>query len=915
MANDFYILEPESMRWSRPTLNGKSPRARAGHTCTAIGPAPQSVAERKEAIAVQIKATEEANGKRIDENEKETSPRGNGVAQIGQLALPPIVATNAGSMNDDYSSAYSESNAVLASLPSQRLLIFGGGDDDGLMNDLHLLEVDTLSWSPVFTAGNTPSPRSRHTATLVKSTLWVIGGLGEAQTVFNDVYTLNTSSMVWSKPVIKGSTLMPPRWGHSAIRSGSLILVFGGHSGAQVLNDLYILDTESLTWRLMDTAANANGPPSPPLPPFNALVPPPATPTSLPTVLSNPSLAISGDGVSLVHPTAVNGSAVSSTVTSAVTTPTLASTPTSFGAPSVPSTTLLTASGTQSDLSTVVESELEYGSDPSKSMLMQASMPPAPRCGHTANFVLLGRERKMVIFGGSAASGESFNDISVLDLDTYIWTHLSIRGSLPSARSIHSCNTIDDKLFVMGGVDSTRRFKDIYTLSLSSVLTVEDPGMTPIRGRPRRASRASPRVHTNLASPSSNGGSGIPLSPTVTTAAPTHFATHLAAHSTAASQSSPHSQSSLVASPKNANGEDARSFPPSNEAIPLVTGSLPASSLIASPNTHFPSPHVLASSAGAEMSNWAEESEGRSSSPLPTPASPHGSTNNTYTYPSPGRQRTHSQLRRSMPVSSNSTHAFLQTAVHRSQAHHSTFTSPASSPSPTLIENPPSGSAPSSAFSTPQKELVSENVAQASPISTFLHQLGLARLVPKFEQEEIDMSVLPYLTEENLEFLGVNTLGARLRLGNAIQGLRPAPLPTSTPGTPTSAPTATQMAPLTPTAFSALQMHSATASPSPSALNSPYHSPHLTTPSTEALEASVERLVSTVLVATNTLTETMHFITNKLTQQQPPSSQPHSPAPTLLHPNQHSLVTPSSPTLSGRNGQRRPSLLEAGPTQ
>lgn len=903
-------------------LNGKSPRARAGHTCTAIGPAPQSVAERKEAIAVHIKASEEANGKRNDDGEKETSPRGNAVPLSGQVPQQTILAPTTSTTNED-GSCSTESNAVMAALPSQRLLIFGGGDDDGLMNDLHLLEVDTLSWSPVFTAGNTPSPRSRHTATLVKSTLWVVGGLGEGQTVFNDVYTLNTSSMVWSKPVIKGTTPMPPRWGHSAIRSGSLIIIFGGHSGVHVLNDLYILDTDSLTWRFVDTTANANGPPSPPLPPPNGgLSVLSGSLSSLPNILANiptNGTAITVDGAPLTNHGSLTVSASSSTVT----TPTLATSPASFGAHNAASASangapivLSAANGASngpSDLATVVESDFENTQDPSKSMAnglaVHSSQPPAPRCGHTANFILMGRERKMVIFGGSSPTGESFNDTSVLDLDTLIWTQLSIRGSLPSARSIHSCNTVDDKLFVIGGVDNSRRFKDIYTLSLSSILTVEDPGMTPIRGRPRRASRASPRVHTNnLASPSSAGGVVIPLSPTVTTATPTHFATHLAAHNSSM-PTSPHSQG--VPS-RLSMGDEAKSSPNSTD-MPTTSSAPPTAP---SANSYYHPPHQLLShSAGAaEMSNWAEESEGRSSSPAPVSASP-STGNNPHSYPSPGRQRTHSQLRRSMPVSSTSSHAFLQTAVHRSQAHHSTLTSPASSPSPTPVDSiGVSGSAPTG-FMTPQKDVSHDPSATASPISAFLTQLGLSRLVPKFEQEEIDLSVLPYLTEENLEFLGVNTLGARLRLGNAIQTLRTSSAASSMPGTPTSFQALAHFAPqppLTPTAFSALQAHSLASSPAPSALSSPHHS---TAPSTEALEASVERLVSTVLVATNTLTETMHFITNKLTQQQQLPQSPHSPAPTLLHPSQHALVTPSSPTLSGRNGQRRSSLLEVGPSQ
>lgn len=149
-----------------------------------------------------------------------------------------------------------------------------------------------------------------------------------------------------------------------------------------------------------------------------------------------------------------------------------------------------------------------------------------------------------------------------------------------------------------------------------------------------------------------------------------------------------------------------------------------------------------------------------------------------------------------------------------------------------------------------------ESLPSLSPMAIFLSNIGLSRLIPKFEAEEIDMAVLPYLTEENMEFLGVNTLGARLRLSNAIQTLK-SPLNNSSKSTSNT-------------------LHLPQyGSQSPSAALQP---------GTEPLEAAVERLVSTVLVATNTLTDTMHFITTKLNNAQPLSTTspaPHTPQKTI----------------------------------
>jgi hypothetical protein len=77
-------------------------------------------------------------------------------------------------------------------------------------------------------------------------------------------------------------------------------------------------------------------------------------------------------------------------------------------------------------------------------------------------------------------------------------------------------------------------------------------------------------------------------------------------------------------------------------------------------------------------------------------------------------------------------------------------------------------------------------------IVIWLRSLGLGKYEAVFHENEIDETVLPSLTHENLKELGVTALGHRLKLLDAIAALRSdasgkaPPIDTSTPS---SAPT------------------------------------------------------------------------------------------------------------------------------
>ena len=57
-------------------------------------------------------------------------------------------------------------------------------------------------------------------------------------------------------------------------------------------------------------------------------------------------------------------------------------------------------------------------------------------------------------------------------------------------------------------------------------------------------------------------------------------------------------------------------------------------------------------------------------------------------------------------------------------------------------------------------------------IVVWLRSLGLGKHEAAFRENEIDETVLPSLTHENLKELGVTALGHRLKLLDAIAALR-----------------------------------------------------------------------------------------------------------------------------------------------
>ncbi|KAF8445105.1 hypothetical protein BGX38DRAFT_1250633 [Terfezia claveryi] len=146
-----------------------------------------------------------------------------------------------------------------ANMVGSKLIVYGGSDGQECFRDVWVFDVDTEVWKLVPmdppsappTTGATPPPASvgggkvsfqrlSHTATIVGSYLFVVGGHDGVE-YSSEVLLLNLVTMQWDKRKVYGQ---PPtgRGYHGAVLHDSRVFVIGGFDGQSVFADTYVLE-------------------------------------------------------------------------------------------------------------------------------------------------------------------------------------------------------------------------------------------------------------------------------------------------------------------------------------------------------------------------------------------------------------------------------------------------------------------------------------------------------------------------------------------------------------------------------------------------------------------------------------------------------------------------------------------------
>ncbi|KAK3136709.1 hypothetical protein QOZ80_5BG0441270 [Eleusine coracana subsp. coracana] len=199
-----------------------------------------------------------------------------------------------------------------------------------------------------------------------------------------------------------------PRFYHAAAIVGSKMVVFGGDSGHNLLDDTKILNLEKLAW---DS--------------------------------TTPKVRPSPNGRSTKLP-ACKGHCLIPWVNSVIL----------VGGKTEPPADRLSVwtFNTETELWSLMEAKGDI---------------PAARSGHT----VVRAGATLILFGGEDTKGKKRHDLHMFDLKSLTWLPLNYKGAGPSPRSNHVATLHDDKtLLVFGGHSKSKTLNDLYSLDFETMV-------------------------------------------------------------------------------------------------------------------------------------------------------------------------------------------------------------------------------------------------------------------------------------------------------------------------------------------------------------------------------------------------------------------------------------------------------------
>ncbi|KAF3632538.1 hypothetical protein FXO37_27411 [Capsicum annuum] len=134
-----------------------------------------------------------------------------------------------------------------------KLIMFGGEDRNRrLLNDVSVLDLETMTWSTVETTQTSPAPRFDHTAALhTDRYLLILGGCSHS-IFFNDLHVLDLETMEWSQPQLQGD-LVSPRAGHAGVTLGDNWYIVGGGDNRSGVPETLVLNMSKLVVSVLAT--------------------------------------------------------------------------------------------------------------------------------------------------------------------------------------------------------------------------------------------------------------------------------------------------------------------------------------------------------------------------------------------------------------------------------------------------------------------------------------------------------------------------------------------------------------------------------------------------------------------------------------------------------------------------------------
>jgi len=298
-------------------------------------------------------------------------------------------------------------------------------------------------------SGVIPVARWGHSSATVGSCMYVFGGVG--QSILDDLAVLDVELMVWRSlaPSAARSKDRPDKLHAAAMCAvGSTLWMFGGQQGRKHMRTLYSLNTDVLDWKLV-TPGGAQ---------------PAAREGHTLTAVSANGLAylFGGQGKKFYNDMFVLKAAGAEWVelkpAGRVPSPRSGHSMVWDGADRLVCFGGAAATTTDSALAVYSISRNEW------TAVQAQGQAPTPRTRHSA--VMLGHS-SMLVFGGCNSAGVFFNDVYLLNLDSWTWSRLQPLNPPPPPRYHHCCHVVAGKVVLYGGVNPKQAFDSVVLLQTS----------------------------------------------------------------------------------------------------------------------------------------------------------------------------------------------------------------------------------------------------------------------------------------------------------------------------------------------------------------------------------------------------------------------------------------------------------------
>ena len=136
-----------------------------------------------------------------------------------------------------------------AILHNNNMIIFGGRHLKKSLSNVYSLNFSSLTWSKMEPIGIIPLARDSHSAVLYNNTNMIIFGGNGQTSKFNDLWDFDINEYKWTKMTTQGKSPCA-RDGHlsTIIYNRYMVIYAGLNEKDEVINDIYLFDFENNNW-------------------------------------------------------------------------------------------------------------------------------------------------------------------------------------------------------------------------------------------------------------------------------------------------------------------------------------------------------------------------------------------------------------------------------------------------------------------------------------------------------------------------------------------------------------------------------------------------------------------------------------------------------------------------------------------